>query len=811
MHRAPLRLVVPLLLGLVQGGHGASAESLQILPGDFNLSGPHASQQLVLEAFADRTAIGQTSPEPVFVTDQTNIVQIVGTTVRPIANGSATIRLAGRAKGPQVLATVRDVDHPPDPSFRNQIQPILAKAGCSSGACHGAAAGQNGFHLSLRGYDDTGDHLALTRNALGRRIFPPDAAQSLLLLKPTAAIPHKGGRRFEVDSPEYRLLADWIAAGTPGPAASDPHIDHIEILPAQARLQPGAPQQLLVRAWFSDHTSRDVTRWTKFTAANAQTATVSDEGLAKAVSPGQGAVTAWFLSKLAVARITVPATNPIPHDAFARLKNRNFIDREVLDQLRALNIPPSDRCDDGEFIRRAYLDTLGVLPTAVETRDFLSDNSRNKRDRLIEALFTREEFVDYWTYKWSDLLLVQSRKLSPTAMWAFHHWIRERVSANTPWDRFVAEVLTSQGSTLQNGAANFFVLHEDPRLMAETTSQAFLGMSINCARCHNHPLEKWTNDEYYSFANLFARVRSKAGSSDGDQIVFATDRGDVLQPLTGKPQPPRPLDAAPMPLDDPQDRRVQLAAWVTSPDNPYFAKAIVNRIWKNFFAVGLVEPVDDLRVSNPPSNEALLLAATRFLVEHKFNLVALMREILRSETYQRASAPQPENLDDSRYYSHRYARRLMAEVLLDALSQVTGSPTRFKNFPEGWRALQLPDANVDSYFLRTFGRPERTATCECERSAEPTVTQMLHISNGDTLNGKLADPHGRIATAVAQNTPTRELVEDLYLAALARLPSAEESQAIGARIEAAPPVEHKQAIEDLYWAVLSSKEFLFNH
>ncbi len=708
-------------------------------------------------------------------------------------------------------------------SFRNHIQPVLAKAGCSSGACHGAAAGQGGFKLSLRGYDDEGDWKSITRSALGRRIVLSDPARSLLLLKPTGAVPHKGGTRFEVGSLEYKILSEWIAAGTPPPKADDAHITKLQVSPEHATLKPGDAQQLTVKATFSDGSVQDVTRWAKFTDANASVTTVDESGNVKVGGFGEGAITAWFLSRIAIATITAPYTNKVSPDVFTKAPSRNFIDDEVIAKLRELNIPPSPRATDEVFIRRAFLDTIGVLPTAEEVRVFLADTSSSKRDRLIDSLLARPEFVDYWSYKWSDLLLVNSERLRPAAMWSYYNWIRNNVAANTPWDRFVRELVTARGSTLENGAANFYALHEDPPNMAETTSQAFLGMSINCAKCHNHPMEKWTNDEYFGFANLFARVRSKTGGGDGEKIIFAASEGNINQPLTGRPQKPKPLDGHALSIDDPNDRRAALADWLTSRDNAYFARAIVNRVWANFYSVGLVEKVDDLRITNPASNEKLLSAAANFLADQKFDLKTLMRAILQSETYQRSSVALPENAADQRFYSRYYPKRLMAEVLLDAYSQVTAVPTEFRldlrnqnrgigeKYPAGLRALQLPDTRAFSYFLETFGRPDRVKTCECERTAEPSMSQALHIANGDTVNKKLAAKDSIVAKLFDAKLSDEKLIDEACLTSLSRLPTTAEKERFFKALAGTKDAERRTALEDIFWAMLSSREFLFNH
>ena len=785
-------------------------DSLVLLPAEIKLSGAEARQTLVVGQAREGQFVGQLSEGVSLESSDPKVVTIADGQARPVGNGEATLtaKIGDRTATAKVI--VAGMDQPFRWSFRNHVESVLAKAGCSSGACHGAQAGKNGFKISLRGYDPEGDFQTITRQARGRRIVPSDPGRSLILTKPTGAVPHKGGLRFRVNSLEYRVLADWIAAGTPGPKPDDPRIERLEILPPAAVLKPEMTQQLLVLAHFSDGHVEDVTRWAKYTSTNESVAQVGEDGQVRVMGYGEGAITAWYLSRVVIATVSAPYAKPVPPDVFANAERRNFIDELVLAKLASLNIPPSPPASDGEFLRRAFLDTIGVLPTVEETRAFLADTSADKRDRLIESLLNRPEFVDYWAYRWSDLLLVNSERLRPPAMWAYYSWIRNQVEANTPWDEFARQVVTAQGSTLENAAANYFVLHPDPLEMTETTTLAFLGMSINCARCHNHPLEKWTNNQYYAMANLFARVRLKSAPGDGNTIVFAASDGELVQPLTGKPQPPTPLDGEPLPLDSTEDRRLALAKWLTSPENPYFARSIANRVWANFMNAGLVEMVDDMRLTNPASNEELLAAAAKYLVDNHFDLKTLMRAILQSKTYQRSSQPLPENQADTRFYSRYYPRRMMAEVLLDALSQVSGSPTVFGDYPAGWRAMQLPDANVNSYFLKTFGRPERVVTCECERTADPTMVQVLHISNGDSLNDKLAAKGNWIEKLLADGTPDDKLIENVYLAALSRLPIDAEKQNLAAAL-AEPGQDQRQLVEDLFWSVLSSREFLFNH
>lgn len=710
-----------------------------------------------------------------------------------------------------------------DVSFRNQVQPILARYGCSSGACHGAAAGQGGFKLSLRGYDNEGDFQTITRSAQGRRVCLDDPARSLILLKATKQAAHKGGERFKANSPEYKVIADWIAAGCQPPKPTDTKIERIEVSPSHVSLKPEAKSPLKITAFFNDGHQEDVTRWAKYTAGNSSVATVDDDGLVKVNGHGEGSVTAWYLSRLAIATISVPYEKPVKPEVFASLQPRNFIDQRVLEKLQELNLPPSELCTDSEFIRRSFIDTIGVLPTAEETRQFLDDPSTGKRDLLIESLLKRPEFVDYWSYKWSDLLLVNSDKLPVQPMWSYYQWIRRQVERNVHWDQLVQKLLTSTGSTLENGGGNFFILHDEPTKIAETVSTAFLGMSIACAKCHNHPMEKWTNDQYFAFANLFSRVRSKNGPVADERVIFTAGDGDLVQPLTGRPQQPTPLDGKPLPLNSSEDRRIAMARWLTSPDNPYFARAITNRVWSNYFGTGLVEAVDDLRMTNPASNEKLLSETAAFLVKNKFDLKALMRAILQSSSYQRSSVALAENKDDTRFYARYYPRRLMAEVMLDAVSSVTTVPTTFRvdkrnanrgignAYPMGYRALQLPDSNTASYFLASFGRAERVQTCSCERTNEPSMAQALHIANGDTLNDKLAAKDNRIDKLLMSGKTDGQIIDEVYLSAMSRMPTDRERQQVLKVLGEAKPEERRKTLEDVFWGVMSAREFLFNH
>ena len=708
----------------------------------------------------------------------------------------------------------------PPVSFRNHVIPVLTKAACNSGACHGALSGKGGLKLSLRGYDPDSDYDSLTRQVAGRRVVKGAPELSLMLLKPTMKIGHGGGTRIQPGSPEFRILSDWIRGGARGPSEKDATVQKLEVSPQSIIRRPGESAILKVTAIYSDGRSEDVTRWVKFSSNENAVAAVDDSGKVKVNGTGETAITIWFSSKVAFATITVPfaAGNPKP-EAHART-TKGYVDKLIFAKLDALGIPASPPASDSEFIRRAYLDSCGILPTADKVKVFLADSDPAKRAKLVDSLLMRSEFVDYWAYKWSDLFLVSSKKLNGRAVTSFYNWIRDSVRENRPWDRIAREIITAEGSTLENGAANFYVLHKDPIDQTETTTQAFMGMSVQCARCHNHPLEKWTQNQYYQMANLFARVRLKNGDQAGDVLVLTAQDGNVNHPRLGRPMPPAPLDGPSLALEDSGDRRKALADWLVAPKNPFFARAIVNRVWRNFMGRGLVEAEDDLRLTNPPSNPELFDAlAADFAGD--YDLKRLIRTIMLSEAYQRSAAPTGINAKDDRFYSRFLVRRLPAEVLLDAVSQVTGVPTDFPGYAKGTRTLQLRDSQVSTVFLASFGRPERAQTCSCERQDDPTVAQALHLANGETINQKLRSSSSVVESLFESEATDDEVIDRLYLSALSRHPTDSERTKLRRVLAEAPDdpfapdterrATRRAALEDLFWAVLTDKEFLFNH
>ena len=796
------------------------AQSVAVLPPSVELAGPEARQQLLVEATVGehqedwtRAAEWSSADPKIATVDEHGLV-------RPVGDGEA--RVTARAKGLSAAVTVRvkAARAPFTWSFRNHVIPVMTKMGCNQGACHGALAGKNGFKLTLRGYDPEVDYDTLTRQSVGRRVSLTEPASSLILAKPSFAIPHGGGKRFANDSLEYRVIQEWITAGAPPPAATDLEIRGLEVFPAAAVLAPEAEQQLVVRAGYSDGHTEDVTRWVKFSSSNEGVATVDDWGRVKMNGPGEAAITLYYSSRVLYARLSVPFPNQVAADAYQKFPRRNFIDDLVVAKLTRLHLAPSKVADDATFLRRAYLDAAGILPTSEEVETFLADTGADKRARVVDGLLQREEFTDYWSYKWSDLLLVSTRRLNSTAMWAFYDWIRDSVKHNQPWDKFAKEIFLSSGSTRQNGALNYFVLHKDPIEISENATQAFLGQRIMCARCHNHPLEKWTQTQYYQMANLFARVGVKNGATAAENIVFAKASGDVLHPRLARPLPPTPLDGKSIALDSPEDRRVVFANWLASPANAMFARTIVNRVWANFMGRGLVDPVDDVRATNPASNEELFAALAKDFVDHGYDIQRLIRTIMDSSVYQLSSEANATNQADNIYYSKHIVRRLSGEVILDAMSQVTGSPTAFAGYPAGTRALQLPDTQVKSEFLSSFGRPPRILCDAAERSMDPTIAQALHVINGDTLNKKLSAPDGTVALFLKLGLSDRRILEHMYLSAYSRYPNETERQMLAAALEKVKLAKgteearrdaHKQALEDMVWALLTSKEFLFNH
>lgn len=720
-------------------------------------------------------------------------------------------------------------------SFRNDVMAVLSKAGCNAGACHGNANGKAGFKLSLRGEDSEWDFNALTRDQLGRRVNSTDPDQSLILLKPTAEISHEGGKRFAKDSWEFRTLREWIGAGAAPDKAGTPRIERIEVTPSDSILtEPAESIQLQVKATFSDGIVRDVTKFAVYEAANSL-AKISADGLVQRQGFGEVTVLVRYLQRQVPARIAFVPSRPdfMWHPVAAN----NYIDEQVFAKLRKLRMNPSALCGDEVFIRRVYLDLLGILPSSEEAKAFVRHVSPDKRARLIDELLQRKEFADFWALKWSDLLRNEERTIDAKGVQDFHDWIRQSIADGKPMDQFVRELISARGSTYATPAANFYRANRDPVTRAEATAQVFLGTRLQCAQCHSHPFDRWTQDDYYNWTALFSRVQYKVLENrrqdindshefKGEQIVYLARKGEVKNPRTGKAASPHMLGETVPEPDHPRavlrelgaDPLADLAAWITSPENPFFARAQVNRIWFHLMGRGIVDPIDDFRATNPASHPELLDALAKDFVAHGFDLRYVIRLILNSRTYQLSSEPNETNGDDEINYSHAQVRRLSAEQMLDGQTKVAGVPSKFQGYPVGMRASELPGVRPErvrgqrgstkgtDQFLVVFGKPPRLLTCECERSAETTMGQAFQMISGPTVNELLTSSDNRLGHLLESGVSNLEMVDELYWTSLTRPPSAHELETSLRLLDGAK--DRRLALEDLMWSLLNAKEFV---
>jgi hypothetical protein len=721
------------------------------------------------------------------------------------------------------------------PSFLNEVMPVMTRMGCNQGACHGKGAGQNGFRLSLRGYAPDQDWKSIVREFDGRRLDRTDPERSLLLLKAAGISPHEGGKILEPNSREYQTLLNWIRAGAPEANKNDPKLTKLRLEPGKQILKVDQAIQIKAIGEFSDGSSRDVTWLTKFESNDAGMIPVTPEGKVKALRQGESAIRAAFLSEVAVAIFTVPFESNTPSEIYAN--RANFVDNHVLNKLKDLKIEPSGMTDDSEFIRRVYLDAIGTLPRPEEVKAFLADKAIDKRARLIDGLLERPEFTDYWTLFLNDLF--QNRKerdhdvRGTKGVRAFHTWLRNQVAANRPWDQIVRDILTSQGSSDETPGIGYYIVTIGEHQEAEkseviaSVAQAFLGTRIGCAQCHNHPLEKYTQDDYYHFAAFFSRVKFERKEPKSGPTILRISHRDpnqnknpigTIQPRTGAFLLPRPLDRSEPQISPRDDPRVKLVDWMVDPKNEYFAGAIINRIWKHYLGVGIVEPVDDLRATNPPTNPDLWNALIREFTTHRYDLKHLMRVILNSQTYQRSSATRPGNRTDTRFYSHYQVRRLPAEVMLDAVNECVGFPSRFEGYPVGMRAIQVPDPGVNSYFLSIFGRSGRVTACACERMGEVTMPQLLHLQNSGEMVNLMRNADGRLMKWLKQYPDDQQLTDALFWLTLSRPAKMSEIEAIRRQLSIAekpaemrPEQYREEVFRDLFWALLNAKDFAFNH
>jgi hypothetical protein len=786
-------------------------------PPTVTLAGPHAMQQLVVTAryadgsVRDLTALVKISSESPAVAAAEDAGFIL-----PKKNGTTALVIQAGGKSVRVPVTVKDYEKPQPVSFRREVVASLNVGGCNAGACHGTPSGKNGFRLSLRGYDPAADYIQLTRDVLGRRTARLGADSSLVLQKALGRVPHEGGQRFPVHSVPAQVMRRWLAEGLQDDPAALPDLVRIEVPPGSRVLQaPARWQQLAVRAHFADGSVRDVTRLTVFSSSDSAIADVSPSGLVQFSQAGEVAILCRYLDQMHSVRFMY--LKPRPGFTWSNPPENNFVDQHVFAKLKMLSIRPSDLCTDQEFIRRVYLDVCGVLPTAAEFKAFLASPAKDKRAKVIDALLERPEYADYWTLKWSDVLRSNRKAIQLKGIHVYQKWLRSHIARNTPFSRVVKELLEANGSTFANPPANFYRIARDPQNLAETTAQLFFGIRMQCAKCHNHPFERWTQDDYYSMAAFFARVRQKPDRTEpaanpmapGAEFIYSDRSGEVIQPRTGKVMAPKFMGGKMPVIPAAMDRRAVLADWITSKDNPFFAKSVANRVWFHLSGKGIVDPVDDFRDSNPSANDALLEALAQDFIKHDFDVKHLIRTICNSRTYQLSAQTNDSNRDDTKYFSHAVTKMYSAEVLLDAICSATGVPEKYAGLPLGTRAVQLPDGEIQHVFLKTFGQPGRELACECERESDSNLAQALQLINGPTINEKNRNPNNRLGKLLAKKLSDRNILEDLYLAALCRPPSEGEVKAALDHVRAGK--DRRKAWEDVQWAIINAKEFLFRH
>jgi hypothetical protein len=801
----------------------ADVRSLAIYPAQVTLRGGDATQQLICTAtLTDGRVQDLTTDVSYEVADRT--VARVGSTGRilPRGNGATQITTHYGKHAVRVTVTAESVGEDLPINFGNQVVPVFTKLGCNSGGCHGKASGQNGFKLSLLGFEPEVDYTALVKEARGRRVFPASPDHSLLLLKASGTIAHGGGKRMEVGSDEYKLVRRWIAGGLPFGRPDDPVVTHISVYPEHRTMSRQSKQQVAVYAHYDDGSVEDVTRRAQYESNETEVAVVDATGLVRTLGlSGEAAVMARYQGKVAVFRATVPLGLASPAFDF---EPKTLVDRHTQEKWRQLGIVPSGPCSDAQFVRRVYLDITGTLPTPRQVRRFLADDDPAKRDKLIDDLLDRPEYSYFFANKWADILRVK-RGRQPTrafGTFVFHDWIRRALAEDKPFDEFARAILCATGDESKFPPAVWYKDIQTADQFVDNTAQVFLGLRLACAQCHHHPYEKWSQDDYWGLAAFFGRVGRKAIPVAGQPIqfglaqrviVFNRPSGAVINKRTRRPAPPKPLDGQAPSIGPNEDPRQKLADWLVSPKNPFFARAVVNRYWAHFFGRGIVDPLDDMRVTNPPSNPQLLDALAKDFVEHGYSLRHLVRTICKSRTYQLSSTPNEFNKHDKQTFARYYPRRLIAEVLFDAVCQVTASPATFANLPRDrhapHRAIMLPDESFASYFLDVFGRPQRISACECERVSEANLAQVLHLLNSNEVQAKLARPGGRADALARDRRPDEEKVEELFLWAFARKPTEGQLQ-VALEHVALHPKDKKLAYENILWALINTKEFAFN-
>ncbi|MFV1965792.1 MAG: DUF1549 domain-containing protein [Pirellulaceae bacterium] len=788
-------------------GDAAPLTELNVYPPDVNLTTTRDHQSLIVQAtYADGMTRDVTA-EAKMTLSNPNLARQDKNVLFPAADGQGEVKIEYAGKTVTVPMVVHNATAERPVSFKLDVMPVFMKSGCNMGSCHGAARGKDGFRLSMFGFDPDGDYERLTREISGRRINLARPHKSLLLTKAVGAVPHTGGKRFDKESEYTKTITRWLEAGAPKDSGEVPAVVSVEIYPPGAVLDgQDSTQQVSVRAKYSDGTDRDVTSLAYFMTNNDNSATIEQDGIVTARKRGEVFLTGRFETHTVGTHFIV-----LPKGlqfAWKDVPENNHIDTLMHAKFKKLRIQPSNLCTDEEFLRRATLDITGMLPTLEEYRKFMQDSDANKRVKLVDELLGRKEFVELWVLKWAELLQIRTtQQISYKSMLRYYNWLQDKLADNVPMDQMVRELLGSSGGTFANAATNYYQNETNTLKVAENVAQVFMGMRIQCTQCHNHPFDRWTMDDYYSFAAFFSQIGRKKGEDPREIIVFNSGKGEVRNPLGNRVMQPKFLGGD-VPDVQGKDRREVMVHWLASPENPYFAKNLANIVWGHFFGRGLIDPVDDVRVTNPAVNPELLDALGEKFTEYDYDFRKLVRDICTSRTYQLSTETNETNATDTRNFSHATLRRIRAEVLLDAISQVTETKNKFPGLPLGARAVQIANGNTSTYFLTAFGRAKRETVCSCEVTAEPNLSQALHLLNGDTVNNKIVQ--GKLVeTRLAEKKPPRQVIEELYIRCVSRKPTAKEMENLNALL--GDGANSKQVLEDVFWALLNSEEFMFNH
>jgi hypothetical protein len=788
----------------------ATRAGLQVTPERVELAGLREGQQLVVTSSTDTRLLDMTRKANYSVMPPGVARVSTEGFVRPIGKGEAEVTVEAMGLKQTVHIVVQDASTDRPVHFANDVVPLLSRHGCNAGGCHGRASGQNGFRLSLFGFDTAFDYNAIVKEARGRRVLPAAPDSSLLLMKAAGLVAHGGGRRLSKDSEDYHTLRTWIAQGMPKGDSNTPTLKRLTITPASRALAREAEQQLAVLAHYSDGSVRDVTRQAQFQSNEPAVAGVDADGLVRTVDlSGQAAVMARYMGQVAVFRALVPLGKPIAH--YPAFPANNYIDELALARWKQLGIVPSALCSDHEFVRRVHLDLCGRLPSPDEVRSFLADTRPTRRDLLIDPLLDSPDYAAYFALRWGSILRNASLAGSEQAAYAFHDWIRDMVARNRPYDEFVRGIVAAAGEWQDAPAVNWYWQMRDDQLHQPVadTAEVFLGLRLQCAKCHHHPYERWSQEDYFGLAGFFSRLGRKGLGEPPPYFAERRRTTGEINPATGKPIEPKILDGPYLNVPVEEDPRNKLVDWMAQPDNPFFARALVNRMWGHLMGRGLVDPVDDMRETNPPSNPELLDALAKDFIAHKLDVKHVLRTICSSRTYQLSAVPNEYNQHDKQNHAHYYPRRLIAEVMLDAVDQACGTRTQFNKMSKQARAVDLPHEGFGSYFLDVFDRPPRSSACECARSPGASLQQVLYLSFSSDLENKIGRSDGRIAKLVEKKATPEQAVEELYLAAFARSPTAAERQTALDYVQ--NQQDRRRGLEDLLWVLLNTREFMFNH